>query len=286
MTRREMLAGAAVAGVALSPATRAAVGAAKRAGVRVAMCDWSMGRTHVGAMELAKGIGLDGVEVSIGFPADNLQLRQPKVQQAYLAAAKKHGLAMPSVAMGVLNNVPLMSEPKAALWVADTIDATRKLGAKVILLAFFGTGELKEENKEDMRRVTEVVKELAPRAEKAGVVLGLETYLRAEALISILDQVKSKAVQVYYDVYNAAHKKYDVLKEIRLLGRERICQVHFKEGSNLLGAGKIDWPAVAAELERIKYAGWLVLETSSPNDVVKDTQTNLAYLRGLFDGDG
>jgi len=285
-SRRELLAGAAstAAGLAISPELRAALADARKDRLKVGMCDWSMGRRDVTAFELGKQIGLDGVEVSIGSAEDNLKLRRPEVQKQYLAAARKHGLTISSVAMGLLNRVPLMSEPRAALWVADTIQVAKNLGARSVLLAFFGKGELREENKDDMRRVTEALVELAPRAEKAGVILGLETYLTAEAHLKIIEQVKSNALQVYYDVYNAAHKKHDVLKEIKLIGAKRICQIHFKEGPNLLGSGKIDWPAVVATLKQINYPGWIVLETSSPTkNVLVDTQANLRYVRRLFE---
>lgn len=286
LTRRDYLigTGTAVAGLTLGAKVRTALAEATRAGIKVGMCDWSLKRFDPTVFELAREIGLDGVEVSIGYPKDGLQLRRPEVQKAYLDAVRKTGLAIPSVAMGLLNEVPLMSEPRAALWVADTIEATRKLGARCILLAFFGKHLLEEKNTIDMQRVTDALVELAPRAEKAGVILGLESYLSAEGALKIIEQVKSKAVQVYYDVYNSGvTRKYDVVEELKLLGRERICQVHFKEGPAMLGGSKeIDWPAIVATLKEIRYPGWIVLETQSPNDPVADTRTNLAYVRSLY----
>ncbi len=285
-TRRECLIGAAsaVAGLTIGAKVREALAAAADAGLKVGMCDWSLGKTDPDGFELARAIGLDGVEVSVGYPKDGLQLRRPERQKEYLTASRKYGIAIPSVAMGVLNDVPLMSEPLTALWVADTIEAAKNLGAKSILLACFSKGELKEENRDDMRRVTDVLRELAPRAEKAGVVLGLESYLSAEANLTILDAVKSRAVQVYYDFYNSGvTRKHDVVREIKLLGRDRICQVHFKEGPAMLGqSGRPDWPAVVAALKDIGYKGWAVLETSSPHDVLSDTRTNMEYVRKLF----
>src|SRR5690606_37169280 len=133
--------------------------------------------------------GQDGVQISIGSPADGLKLRRPEVQRKYQEAAQAHGMAVHSIAMCVLNNVPLATEPKTALWVADTIDTAHVMGAHNILLAFFSKGELKEQNAEHMRRVTEVLQELAPRAEKARLIVGLETYLSAEAHLKILDAV-------------------------------------------------------------------------------------------------
>ena len=117
------------------------------------------------------------------------------------------------------------------------------------------------------------------------MVLGLESYLSAEGHLKIIDQVRSKAVQVYYDVFNShASKGYDFRRELKLLGRERICEIHFKERPGMLGStGKVDWTAVAAVLKEIGYDGWIVLETSNPSgDVVSDTKENLAYTRNLL----
>ncbi len=285
-TRRACLIGtaSAAAGLVLGANIRRATAAAASAGIKVGMCDWSLQHRDVSAFEWARRIGLDGVEVSVGYPADGLRLRQSGVQKEYLAASRQHAVAIPSVAMGVLNDVPLMSEPRAAVWLADTIDVARNLGARCILIAFFGKGELKEENRTDMQRVTDVLAELAPRAEKAGVVLGVESYLTAEAHLKIIDAVKSRAVQVYYDVYNANHAGHDYLKEIRLIGGDRICQVHFKNGQHLLEAPGINWPAGVATLKEVKDPGWIVLETSCPKDLVADTRANLEYVRKLFGG--
>jgi sugar phosphate isomerase/epimerase len=282
-----MLSGAAglAAGLAVSRQSAARAADRKETGWKVSMCDWSIGRMDPSAFDLGRQIGLDGIQVSIGSPEDGLRLRRPEVQKQYIQAAKANGMSFHSVAMGLLNNIPLPREPRAALWVADTIEAARALGAKNILLAFFGKPEheLREQNADDMRRVTELMQELAPRAEKAQVILGLETYLTAEAHLKILDQVKSKWVQVYYDAYNANHKGHDYIKEIKLLGKDRICEVHFKEGPDYLGSGKMDWPAVAGTLKEIGYRGWLTLETTAPSkDMVADTKRNLEYLRRLF----
>jgi len=265
MTRREWLAAAGT--LALGSHLQPLLAEAKQNGWPIGMCDWSMGNFTPDVFSLAKRIGLQGVQVSVGTDKNNLWLRQPKVQKKYLQAAEKTGLSICSLGIGELNHVPLMSEPRAAL------------------LPFFSKGELNAENKEDMRRVIEVLRELAPRAEKAGVVLGLESYLSLEGHLEILNAVKSPAVQVYYDIYNShLTKGYDFERDIKKLGRKRICEVHFKEGSHLLGQNKkIDWPAVVQALRAIEYQGWIVLETSSPSgNLVKDTKKNLAYTRSLL----
>jgi len=287
LTRREFIENAALAAAGMLLVAKAGRGdaAASRFGdpVRIAMCDWNLGKTgQAAAMELAHTVGLDGVEVSILFPGPGQHLRDPKMQREYQAAAKRFGVAIPSVALGILNEVPLASEPKAAIWLGDAIEVAHSLGAKVMLLAFFGRGELKMADQRQIERVVDVLRETAPRAEKAGVILGLENTLSAEENILILQRVGSGAVQVYYDLKNSADNGRDVPKEIRMLG-EHICQVHVKNGDRLLSQPtNVDFPACARVLREIGYKGWYVLETSSPKELISDTRANIAYLRKTF----
>lgn len=254
-------------------------------GIQFGMCDWNLGRMDPSAMKLAKQIGLDGVQVSLGTADNNMWLRKPEVQQQYREALKDTGMNIASIALGELNNVPLMSEPRAAIWMLDALHVAEAMGVKIVMPAFFLKGELKEDNQTDMRRVTEVMQELAPRAEDMGLIIGLETYMSLEGHLKILEKVNSPALQVYYDFYNLnATKGYDFVRDLKELGRERICQVHFKEGPHYLGeTGTPDWPKVADTLQSIGYRGWVVLETSAPSgNVVADTKKNLAYAESLF----
>ncbi|HIE53034.1 MAG TPA: sugar phosphate isomerase/epimerase [Armatimonadetes bacterium] len=279
MTRRKFLQTTAGLVFAVQVGAREVRAGQEATNLRIGMCDWSLRKAaNLEAIALAREIGLDGVEVS------GLHLRRPEVQEKYLKAAKQYNIEIPSVALGILNQVPLKSEPKAAIWLADSITVACNLGAKVILLAFFGKGELKMENEQEISRVVDVLKELGPRAAKAGVILGLENTLSAEDNLRILERVGEPAVQVYYDLKNSANRGRDVPREIRLLG-ERICQVHLKNGRLLLSQpGNVDFPACAEALRDIGYRGWLILETSSPHDLVADTRANIQYVRETFGG--
>jgi sugar phosphate isomerase/epimerase len=69
------------------------------------------------------------------------------------------------------------------------------------------------------------LREVAPKAEKAGVILGVESSLSAEDNMRIIDRVGSPAVKVYYDVANSTERGYDIGKEIRWLGKHgQICE--------------------------------------------------------------
>jgi sugar phosphate isomerase/epimerase len=273
--------GAAVAGLALQAQFQPLLAAPADRRFKIGACDWSIGKSDASGFELAKKLGLDGLEVEMGSAKDRLPLRRPEVQKAYQEAAKRYGVEIASVAMGVLNNVPLKSEPVSSLWLLDGIEACRNLGANVILMACFARGELKGDQP-GIDRVTEVFKEMAPRAEKAGVILGFENYLSAPENLAVLEKVNSPALKVYYDVGNSTDKGYDIYQEIRLLGKN-ICQFHFKDGGFLLGKGRIDFKKVREALDAIEYRGWLHLEAAAPNGVLVDYPANREFLRGIFD---
>lgn len=251
---------------------------------QIGACDWSIGKmADPAAFEVAKQIGLDGVQVSLGTLANDMHLRQANQQQVYRDAAKQAGLKIASLAIGEMNSVPYKSDRRTVAWVSDSIAVCRALGARVVLLAFFSNGDLRD----DQAGVAEVVRRLkavAPKAEKAGVVLGIESWLSGEQHLDILNRVGSKAVQVYYDCCNSNDRGYDIYQEIRRLGRERICEFHFKENGALLGQGKVDFKKVRATLDDIGYRGWIQIEGAMPPGaaMLESYRKNLEFARGVL----
>jgi L-ribulose-5-phosphate 3-epimerase len=254
---------------------------AKRLPLKIGVTDWNLDQEgKIGAVATAKKIGFDGVEVSLGVGTDKLPLSSPDLQRQYLEASRKSNLPIESTCLEILHRNVLKSDPLAQRWVADSIPITGALGARIILLPFFGKGALKTQ--QEMNYVSDYLKEIAPEAEKSKVILGLENTISAEDNARILDRVKSRAVRVYYDIGNSTHGKFDILKEIRWLGKDRICQFHLKDNPHYLGKGTINVPAVIDAIAEIGFSGWAMLETDSPSkNVEADLTTNLNYVRSL-----
>ncbi len=274
----------AVAWLALAGRCAPMFAATSKGRFKLGACDWSIGRMgDPTALELAKEIGLDGVMVSMGTAADDMRLRKPEPQRQYKEAAGRTGLEVSSVAIGELNSVPYKSDPRTVAWVSDSIDVCRALGVRVVLLAFFSNDDLRGD-KEGVDEVVRRLKAVAPKAEKAGVFLGIESWLSAEQHLDILKRVGSPAVRVYYDVCNSNDMGYDICREIRLLGKERICEFHFKENGSLLGQGKIDFKKVRAALDDIGYSGWIQIEGAVPpgKQILESYQANCKFLRGIL----
>jgi sugar phosphate isomerase/epimerase len=246
---------------------------------KVGAPDWNLQLTaKPESVALAKKIGFDGVQISIGR---QMQLKDEALQRAFLAESKKIGLPITSLCLDILHVNGLKSDPLGKRWVAESIPIAKAMGVKVILLPFFGKWALKTEAEMDF--VGDALREIAPAAEKSGVILGLEDTISARDNVRIMERAKSPAVLTYYDVGNSTQNGFNVVEEIRWLGRARICEVHLKDNPNYLGKGKIDFPAVVDALADIGFDKWAQLECDSPSGSVEnDMNTNLKFIRDVI----
>jgi len=243
-----------------------------------------IGSCRIGLIE-AKEAGLDGVEIRVGEPADRLEIADPLVRQKYKTQMKETGLVISSFMMGLLNTCPFVTDPRAPAWLEQSIDAAKDLGARVILVAFFGKGDLTADGNPKPADIDVAVKRLkvaAPLAKAAGVTLAIEDRLSAQKNAEILERIDNDAVRVYYDVGNTTNLGFDPAAEIRFL-KGRIACIHFKDGQNYLGEGKVQYGPIAAAIKEIGYQGWIVMETSNPSkDGIADARRNAAFIRKLF----
>ena len=257
-------------------------GQEQRKPYKIGICDWDLGATgNPKSIALAKELGFDGVEVSYQ-PEGEFSLSQPKNRELFLATAKKESIEIASLAMGILNEVPLATAEPTEGWVADCIDAMDAMKVKNVLLAFFGNGDIKD-NVESRNKAIEKIKRLAPKAAEKKVTLGIESYLNAKEHLEMLEKIGSDAVKIYYDEQNMLTKEYPIYDDMELLLKEKaICQLHCKEYGSRLGQGKVDFPRIRDLLEKYDYRGWLIVETSVEGDWKESQKANVAYLRKIF----
>jgi sugar phosphate isomerase/epimerase len=248
---------------------------------KVGVTDWNLGQEgKIESIALAEKLGFDGVQVSIGKGIDKLPLSDPALQKKFLDESKRVGLKVESLCLDILHRNYLKSDPLGQRRVADSIPIARAMGVRVVLLPFFGKGAL--ETVAEMDKVGDALKEIAPAAEKAGVILGLEDTISARDNVRIMDRTKSPAVLTYYDVGNSTKGGFDVVEEIRWLSGARICEVHLKDNPHYLGEGTIDFKAVVDALADAGFDRWAQLETDCPISVEADMRRNLKFIRGLI----
>lgn len=251
--------------------------------IKIGACDWSIGQhSEVKSLAVGQEIGLDGVQVSLGKAENNMHLRQVEIQKAYKQAAKRYGVKIASLAIGELNKYPYKSDQQTIKWVEDSIQVAKDMKCKVILLAFFGKGDLKNDDI-GQREVVQRLKNVMTEAEKLGITLGIESWLSASEHMKIIDAVGSSNLKVYYDVANSEKMGYDIYEEIRWLGAQ-ICEIHMKENGALLGQGRVDFVKVAEAMADIRYSGWVQIEGAVPKgtEMLPSYRQNNAFLRKTF----
>ena len=258
--------------------------AAGRAKLKIGVTDWNLRQTaKIEAIALAQSLGFDGVQVSIGRRAaeGKMPMDDPALIAKYVADAKERRIPINGTCLDILHVNYLKNDKLGEKWVSDGIRITKALGTKVMLLPFFGKGALT--TAEEKNYVGDVLRNLAPEAEKAKVILGLEDTISAADNLKIMERAKSPAVLVYYDIGNSTNNGFDVTREIRDLGAKRICQFHFKDNPGYLGEGKIDMAAVMKAVKEIEYQGFANLETDSPSKSVEaDMRRNLTFVRRVM----
>ncbi|NBU36156.1 MAG: sugar phosphate isomerase/epimerase, partial [Bacteroidetes bacterium] len=230
-------------------------------------------------------IGLDGVQVNLGTRQDGMHLRNKTTQIQFRDKAKETGIAISSLAIGELNNVPYKSDNQTDAWVFDAIDAATFFNVKVVLLAFFSKNDLRNDAK-GVDTVIQKLKQVMPYAEKNKITLGIESYLTAEEHLDIMEKVGSDNLKVYYDFRNAQDAGNDIYHEIKLLGNKNICELHLKENGAFLGKADIDWVKVSRALNDINFhpAKWMQIEGALPPkyDFIHGHQQNLTFLKSIF----
>ena len=259
---------------------------------QIAVCDWMiLKRQKLGAFQLAKDIGADGVEVDMGSLGNRdtfeNKLSDPATRAQFLAQARELGLQISSLAMSGFyaqsfarrtNGVALAQSCIATLQAMQVKTAFLPLGVQGDLVKF---PELHPIIIERLRLVGKL-------AEPAGVKIGIETSLSAADEAKLLDEIGSPAVKSYFNFANAVKGGRDVCAELRTLGAKRICQIHYTDGDGvwLQNDPKINMPQVKQALDRMGWHGWLVIERSrdaaDPRNVKRNFTANTVYLKSVF----
>lgn len=225
---------------------------------------------------------ITGVELQVTAGKPNLW--DLSVACQYKAQAHRWGLMITSTA-GVWGGGAWGPDSRQDL--LRSLRTTEILGARIMLVAFFGKNAPNMADKQSYEPIVSILKEIAPRAEEAGVILGLENSLSPKDNKDLVDRVDHPAVKVYYDpenMYQFGHPDQAV-PGIALLGPERITAVHVKnKGRVLTDAWRVDWTAAFRSLTEMRYDGWLIFESEHKNhqECKETTRQNIAFIKEHF----
>lgn len=231
-------------------------------------------------LDLTKRAGYDGVELWLGrtpwFPMD---IKEGDVLEL-LRKVRNAGLEISNVSDGSLNDFPLGArDPKIRAQgfrvVERQLETAHLLGTDAILVI---TGEVSDELPYDelYLRLQDSLRQLAPKAEAAGVKIGVENgnseddfLLSPREFNQFLAEINSPWVGIHLDLGNI-HDDGFAEQWIEILG-PRITRIHVKDVMKRRGRccdsvytnlflGDNNWPAIRSALIKVGYDGWLVAE--------------------------
>ncbi|QIH36415.1 sugar phosphate isomerase/epimerase family protein [Sphingobacterium sp. DR205] len=280
----------ALVGVAALPS---AVFATPKRRYHVAVIDLMiLKRQKLSAFDLAKEIGADGLEVDMGGLGNRVtfdsKLGDPAERKAFLDKAKETGITICSLAMTGFYAQSFATRPTYQQMVGDCLDTCQKMGVKVAFLPLGVTCDLVK-YPELRPAIVERLRVVGEMAKKAGVVIGIETALDAKGEVGLLKEVGSKHIQIYFNFSNPLKEGRDLIQELTILGKKRICQIHCtdEDGVWLENNKRLNMPLVKQTLDRMGWHGWLVIERSRdanlpPRAVKENFGANTRYVKQLF----
>ena len=263
-----------------------------QSGYQIALCDWMiLKRQKLGAFQLTKDIGADGVEVDMGSLGERVTfasaLTNAAARQQFLDKARELNLGISSIAMSGFYAQSFAERTNVLRLVQDCLDTMKAMNVKVAFLPLGVKSDLLK-HPELRAQVIERLKAAGKLAEAAGVVIGVETELDASEQIKLLDEVGSPAIKIYYNLANAIQHQRDGVAELKTLGKDRVCQIHFsnQDAHWLQNDPLVDAQKIKRALDEMNWRGWLVIErsrdTNDVHNVKKNYGANAAYLKSVF----
>ncbi|WP_346863478.1 sugar phosphate isomerase/epimerase family protein [uncultured Draconibacterium sp.] len=259
---------------------------------KIAVCDWMiLKRQKLGVFERTHEIGADGIELDMGGlgnrPTWDNKMLNPVERKIFLDKLKEFDLEFSSVAMSGFYSQSFPTRDGVERLLDDCINTMNLIGVKVAFLPLGVEGDLIK-YPERRSAVVERLKMAGKKAEAAGVIIGIETSLDAKGEIELLEEIDSPAIKIYYNFQNPLEAGRDLYSELKLLGKDRICQIHCTDtdGVWLENNKRLDMNKVKQTLDEMQWSGWLVIERSRDASMVRNVVgnygANTKYLKAVF----
>src|SRR5262245_50355282 len=169
---------------------------------KIGICDWMiLNRQKLGAFQVTRDIGADGVEVDMGSLGQRETfenaLADATVRKQFLDTASDLNLEICSLAMSAFYAQSFAERPTVPRMLDDCINTMKQMGVKVAFLPLGVRGDLVQ-HPELHPAIVDRLRDVASIANKAGVVIGVETALDAAGDVKLLDEIGSPAVRIYF----------------------------------------------------------------------------------------
>ena len=270
------------------------IGLAAQERYQVGVCDWMvLKRQKLGAFELAKQLGCDGIELDMGSlgqrEAFDNKLRDDLEAAHFKRVADSLGVKVGAMAMSGFYAQDLSKKDTYLSLVGDCFDTMDKMGGvRVAFLPLGGCGNDWTTDKQKRSIIVRRLHEIGEAAKLRGKVVGIDTPLDAAGNLRLLKEIKSQGIAIFYKFQTIIEHGWDIGKDLQKLGARNICAIHATNTDSLWlrNDPAINMPAIRQVLDKMGWSGWLFVERSRDVKMVRNVKmnygSNVRYLKETF----
>ena len=174
--------------------------------------------------------------------------------------------------------------------VNDCIETMKNMNVPIAYLPL-GTESDLIKHPELRPAVVERLRWAGEQVNKIDGVIAIETSLDAAGEKKLLEEIGNRNIKISFNFANAVDNGRDISKELKILGRDNIAQIHASttDGVWLENNNDLDVPKIKQTLDKMHWKGWLIVERSRDTSMVRDVKgnygANVAYLKKVFKGE-
>jgi len=159
------------------------------------------------------------------------------------------------------------------------LDQAHKLGIKKIILPFFESSEINQDNFQKFLKPLSIV---LNEAKDRCIDICLETILDGNGLLNLFEYFDDDNLSVVFDTGNRVAHNHNLYDDILKLGTH-VSHVHIKDKNILdqnvlLGTGLVNFSEIFDALNKIDYKGPYVFETTRGSDPILTAKFNISVI--------
>lgn len=260
---------------------------------QVGVCDWMvLKRQKLGEFKLAHELGCDGLEMDMGGlgnrPMFDNKMRDPEMVKTFRHHADSFNIKVGAVAMSGFYGQSFAKKETWKELIADCLNTMELMDTQVAFLPLGGCGNNWTDSLPLRLEVVARLHEAGEMAKARGMVIGIDTPLNAADNIDLLREIQSDGIRIFYKFQTAIEHKRNIAKELKKLGRERICAIHASntDGVLLRNDKAINMKKIKTTLDKMNWSGWLFVERSRDvkdvRNVKRNYGENVKYLKEIM----
>lgn len=253
--------------------------------VKIGACEWILPGSGIASIQLAKELGLDGIQLGFLSYEDGYPLFHKWFRDMYLDLSEEYSIELPSLAMRVFDIYGLRN-PKESHFgniIYETIERSIETACcmklPMIMMPSFKDGIIKDAC--DLENTAAALQFACDLAKDTNIIITSENLLSIKDQLALISLVDRKNFALFYDFENyIVFRQWDSLEILGELYSYIYPEMHVKDGVEgisscmPLGKGHGRFIETIEFLRRRNFSGWLHIENQYTKQQLRELEPN------------